>query len=107
MGRVLNHFENGMVGSMYDCFEKEAMATVRRSNVSYFESLEEYIEEYSGFSDLDLENFRYIFLYYFLFGSLIFIVFLMHRLVKGSSNRFFLLQLRSLIEKLTRRTRTL
>ena len=84
MSRILLHFEGGHVLSMYDCFEKSSMAAARSSNASYFESLEEYIEKYSGFSDLDLENFRYIFLYYFLFNLLVFAVFLVPFLVKLS-----------------------
>ena len=58
------------------------MAAARSSNASYFESLEEYIEKYSGFSDLDLENFRYIFQYRFIFNLVALALFLVPFLVK-------------------------
>ena len=74
--------ENGLISKTHDCVDNLARTSCRASKVSQLESLEAYIEEYSGFSDLPLDNFRFIFLYYFLFCSLVFVAFGVHHLVK-------------------------
>lgn len=61
-----------------------------------FESLEDYIETFSSFSDLEIENFYFIFLYYGLICSLVFVAFSVHHLVKFARKmaiRFLLEQL--------------
>lgn len=66
----------------YDCFNKASRAPCRGSKNSLFECLEAYIDEHSSTSDLVLDNFRFIFLYYFLACSLVFVAFAVHLLVK-------------------------
>lgn len=57
------------------------MESSRRSGVHVLESTEAYIQEFSGFANLGFKNFMYIFIYYFLFGSLVLVAFCVHRLV--------------------------
>ena len=66
-----------MVVRMYHC-DQAARSSFRRSKIELFGNLEDYIEAYSEFSDLVLDNFRFIFLYYFLLCSLAFAVFCVH-----------------------------
>ena len=82
MNSVLRNTENGLISRTYDCADQSAQSNCRASKLSLLESLDAYIEEYSGFSDLVLDNFRFIFLYYFLACSLAFVAFDAHHLVK-------------------------
>ena len=66
--------------------DKVARQACRSSKVSLFETLDEYVQEYSGFSDLALDNFRSIFLYYLLFCSLVFAIFCAFRLVSSTKH---------------------
>lgn len=71
-----------MVVRMVDCIEKEAKESFRRNEIRLFSNLDEYLDEYSRFSDLVLDNFRFVFLYYFLFALLVIsIAFVHHGLV--------------------------
>ena len=76
------HVENGLIDRGYECTENLARANCRESKVTIFESLEQYVKESSGFSDLVFQNFKYIFQYYFLLCSLVFVAFYVHHLVK-------------------------
>ena len=81
------HGENGLAARLFDCIDKAARASCRRNEILMFETLEAYIDEYSGFSDLVLDNFRSIFLYYFLFCSLVFAAFSMYHLANLAKRR--------------------
>ena len=59
---------------MFECIVKSAKSVVRNNEFSLFANSKDYIEEYSKFSNLILENFSLLFLYYFLFCSLVFAV---------------------------------
>ena len=60
---------------MYGCIDRVARNSLRSSKIALFENLEQYVQENSGgFSDLEFQNFRLIFLYYFLVCSLVFVV---------------------------------
>ena len=87
----MRHAEHGMLNKMYDCTDNAARASCRgsKNSLSLFESIEAYMDDYefSGFSDLVLDNFRFIFLYYFLFCSLVFVSFCVHHLVKYVKKR--------------------
>ena len=82
---VISHLENGMAGEIYRCILSNARSCIRNNDrkygVSVFENLESFFEETSGFSDLVLENFSRLFLYYFLFCSLVFLAFCIHHIV--------------------------
>lgn len=67
---------------MYSCFDEEARASCRASKTLLFEKLDQYIEFYSGFSDLVLDNFHFTFLYFALLGTLVFVAFCVHHLAK-------------------------
>ena len=82
LNRILRNTENGLIWRTYDCADKLIRANCRASKVTMFETLEQFIDETTGFSDLVLDNFRFIFLYYFLFCSLVFVAFGVHHLVK-------------------------
>ena len=79
---MLRHSENGLISRTYYCADKLSRTNCRASKVTLFETLEQFIDETTGFSDLVLDNFRFIFLYYFLLCSLFFVAFCVHHLVK-------------------------
>ena len=68
-----------MVTRMFDCIAKQAKDVFRNEGISLFTNVEAYVEAYAGFSDLVLDNFRFVFLYYFLFGLQIFAVAFVHQ----------------------------
>lgn len=79
----MRHTENGVFTRLQDCFERVGKTSLRSSSkMSVFESVEDYENEYSNFSDLVLDNFRIIFLYYFLFCSLLLATFYVHQLLQ-------------------------
>ena len=59
-----------------------------------FDSEPEYTKELSGFSNLVLENFSRLFLYYFLLCSLVFGAFAGHHLIKFVRKRAILIRSR-------------
>lgn len=65
-----------------ECASEAGRASCRRSSISLYTNLDQYIQDHQVFSDLAVANFRLIFLHYFLLSSLIFAVFCTHRLVK-------------------------
>lgn len=69
---------------MFDCTEQAGRKACRSSNVTLFEDLDQYSANYvgAGFSDLVLANFRFVFLYYGLFGALILVVAFLPHLVQ-------------------------
>lgn len=79
---ILRNTENGIMSQLFVCVRQASQDTCRASRVSIFESIESFVEEFSEFSDLVLENFRYIFLYHFLICSLVFVTFGVHCMVK-------------------------
>ena len=81
LGRILiSHIENGMMDRIYRCIDESSRVSARRSGIALFESIEDYIQAFSTFSDLEISNFQYIFIYG-LICSLIFVAFCMHHLV--------------------------
>lgn len=80
--RITHYTENGLYSKGFDCVDQVARESCRRAKVKMIETVEEFIDEQSGFSDLVLENFRFIFTYYFVLCSLVFIAFLIHHLIK-------------------------
>lgn len=78
--------ENGLWSRVFDCIDQTGREACRKSEISLFETLKDYMDEYSsstsGTSNLALDNFRFIFLYDFLFGSLLFAAFCVYHLVK-------------------------
>lgn len=94
--RLMRHSENGVIARTYECVDGAARDSCRKSGVSVFESLDEYIDvyiqQYSGFADLGYDNFESIFLYYFLLCSLIFVAFSVHHLVKFARKNAILLR---------------
>lgn len=80
--RTVRSNEYGLTNRMFECIVKSAKSVVRNNEFSLFANLKSYIEEFSGsFSNLILENFRYIFIYYFLFILLAFAVCVGHRVL--------------------------
>ena len=92
LNRMLRHSENGLISRTYNCADKLSRANCRASKVTMFETLEQFIDETTGFSDLVLDNFRFIFLYYFLFCSLVFVAFCVHHLFKFVKKNAFLIR---------------
>lgn len=76
------NIEHGVFTMLYNCIDNEAKESCHNSKLSVFETLAVYIQEFTGFSNLVLDNFASIFHYYFLFCSLVFVAFCMHHLVK-------------------------
>ena len=99
---IMRHVENGVIDQMYNCMDREARRTSRASKVSLFQNVEEFVDEYSGkiwpffsrnsrtlmvfsfpgFSDLVIDNFRYIFRNHAIICSLVLAAFCAHHLVK-------------------------
>ena len=67
-----------------------------------FDSLDQYTDEFYGFSDLVIENFRWIFIYYFLLCSLVFVAFTSHHLVKLVQKSQETMPIRSRLEPVMR-----
>ena len=80
--RIMRNAERGLMARLYDCIDTAASESCRTSKVTVFGTLEAYIDEHSHFANLVLDNFRFIFLYYFLACSLVFVAFAVHLLVK-------------------------
>ena len=106
---LTRHIENGLMKKLDECKANAGMDSTRKHGISVFESLEEFIEDSSGFSNLGMPNFRYIFLFYFLICSLIFVAFCVHHLANFIKKRaiFLPLPLRRCFTRLApdRRTR--
>lgn len=63
-----------MANRMYECISKQSSSALRGAEISVFAKVKDFIEEFSGFSNLALDNFRFLIFYYFLFGFLVFVV---------------------------------
>lgn len=100
---VLRNSEAGIISRSYDCIDTAARASCRSSKISLFESLESYTEFSSGFTDLVVENFKYILLNYFLVCSLVFVAFGLHHLIKIAKSSPTFLWLLSSSYSLTKR----
>lgn len=87
----------------YDCADRVAKEAFRSSKVSLFSNLEEYIEQLTEFSDLEFENFHYIFLFYFLICSFVFGAFCVHHLVNLAKKRNYLRRFTSSLKELIAR----
>ena len=83
---TLSYTEVGLVNRMYGCIKNAASESFRNDEVNLFQKLEDYTDQYSGFSNLILNNFRFIFIFYFLFCSLPFLAFCLHHLVNWPRN---------------------
>ena len=63
--RFSRYFEHGLTSKLYDCFKSNSRMFTQKTT-KIFDSLEEYIKDgYSGFDNLDIANFRTIFVVYF------------------------------------------
>lgn len=103
---IRRHSENGLWNRMFDCTDSAAKAACRALKITVFETKEQYINDFSGSPDLVLNNFYFIFLYYFLFCSLIFAAFILHHLAKFISGRTFVrLTLRHYFTEISARLR--
>ena len=71
------NFEMGLVRQVLKLMYEDLNA-ITRSNVEIFVSLEDYIKEYTKNEDLDVDNFSAIFLFYFMFCSLVGLLFLLN-----------------------------
>ena len=60
------------------------------SNAKFFDNVDDYINEYTSTSDVKLANYQNIFLFYFLFCSLILLVFVIHCLIVYFYSSFLL-----------------
>lgn len=67
--------EFGIPVEMNRCFDRSTKEACRSSGVLVFRDLDKFVKEYSGFSNLVLENYLSIFLYFFLFCSAVFVIF--------------------------------
>lgn len=87
----MSYTENGLSERLVYCIDQAARSSCRNSKIELYETLDQYIELSSGFSDLCLQNFQYIFLYYLLYCSLVFVAFGVHHLVKFTRKRVIFL----------------
>lgn len=85
--RITNYNEAGFFVRLFRRIESEKERLSRAKQVALFETVEQFIEEFAGFSDLVLPNFRSIFFIYFLFGAFVLATFFVHRLVKFTKER--------------------
>lgn len=94
LNRTMRHLEAGLFKRLYEgCIEQVGRDSFRASKMRLFESLEAYVNEYSGFSDLVLDNFWPIFRYYFFICSLVFVTFCAHHLTKLIEKRTIFVRL--------------
>lgn len=63
-----------MTNRLFDCTDKQSKEALHTSEISMFTNLKDYVDEFSYFSSLGIDNFRFVFLYYFLFGLMVFAV---------------------------------
>lgn len=59
--RFPRYAESGIVQAAYRCVLFQGERTRSQQNLRAYKTLDAYVEEHSGFSDLDLSNFRNIF----------------------------------------------
>lgn len=85
--QVLQTTESGLWVRCYDCIENLGLANCRTRRISVFESLKEYIADYSTFANLVFDNFRYIFYLHFLVCLFTFVAFAVHHLIKFTRKR--------------------
>ena len=79
--RVKRDTEHGVFTRTNQCVDEVARSALRQAKVTVIEDVDEYVKEFSGFSDLVLDNFRSIFRHYAALCSFIFSTFSVHWLV--------------------------
>ena len=99
--------ENGLMENLFASTDRISGASSRKGGISIFETLEDYVEEHVGFADLVLSNFRFIFIYYALICSLVFLTFCVHHLVNFVKKRASILlrPLKNWLTQLARKVR--
>lgn len=78
----MNYAESGLFIRLYNGFEMERDRVSQADRIPLFGTEEAYMEEYSNFSNLCLDNFHYILIFYAIAGSLAIVAFAVHHLVK-------------------------
>ena len=91
--RVDRFFEGGINSEFWRNFDKKSLSLFKpvnkehfkkqdiESNAKFFDNVDDYINEYTSTSDVELTNYQNIFLFYFLFCSLILLLFVIHFLI--------------------------
>ena len=91
--RVDRFFESGIYSEFLRNLDKKSLSLFKpvnkenfkkqgiESNAKFFDNLNDYINEYKSTSDVELANYKSIFLFYFLFCILILFVFVIHCLI--------------------------
>ena len=82
LNRIIRLAENGIFVRFLDCGDKIARTSCRSSKITLYENLNQYEQEYSGFSNLVLDNFYCTFHLYTLLCLLFFAAFAVHHLVQ-------------------------
>lgn len=94
--------EHGISSKLTQCFDRVTKEACRVSGVLVFRDLDKFVESRSGFSNLVLDNFRFILLYYFLFCSMVFVAFCLQSFTKCTKMiRIFLMIIRKIVKKIT------
>lgn len=81
-----------MWAKLDECTCNTGRAAREKSKIPLFETIDQYMEEYLGFSNLVFDNFESIFHYYALFCTLVFVAFCVHYLAKFTWKRTILLR---------------
>ena len=85
---MLRYSEVGLFVKMSACHDRVARSDCRATGTSLYENSEEFVRDYSATSDLEFHNFRYIFLLYGIFCSLLLVGLCVHYLAKHFQERF-------------------
>ena len=100
--RVDRFFESGIYSEFWRNFNKQTLSLFKpmnkehfkkqgiESNAKFFDSVGDYINEYTFTSDVELANYQNIFLFYFLFCILILFVFVINCLIVCLNSVFLL-----------------
>ena len=91
--RVNRFFESDIYSEFWRNFNEKSLSLFKpknkehfkkqgiESNAKFFDNVDDYINEYTSTSDVELANYQDIFLFYFLFCNLILLVFVIHCLI--------------------------
>ena len=91
--RMERFFESGIYPEFWRNFEKKTLSLFKpmnkerfkkqgiESNAKFFDNVNDFINEYTSTSNVELANYKSIFLFYFLFCILILFVFVIHCLI--------------------------
>lgn len=79
---MYSYTESGITHKMYNCMEGNADFAARKT-MSIYTSLEEYMKENLNLADLNLSNFRTIFIVYILINLFWVVLFLISECIKA------------------------